>query len=190
MKIARKSNYCQNSEAASKQTLPRPSKMGWSKYILPTEDIVPADRYFSKIMHIERTNTYLKEEAFAVYYSIAKFSDVYKKVNNLFEHNEKPNVLYIKQIYPLESDRYCAFMEAMYDALELDDDEEIPMDRCIGITENILIGYRSGSGIGGITDRCRWSKEDFEEYYQQQQQIYASSNDYYGIEYDEYGNMI
>ena len=73
----------------------------------------------------------------------------------------------------------------MYEELGIDDDEDINIDTCIGLTEAISIGYTSRSGIGGITARCYWDEEDFIEYYQEQQ-AYATSY----VEYDEYGNQI
>ena len=165
-------------------------KPGWSQYVFPREDTVPPDSYYSEIVKIENTITYSKEKAIAVYYKIAKFSDVYKKANHLSEKNEKLKILYIKQVYPINSDAYDRFIDTMYEELGLNDDENITVDDCIGLTEAISIGYISRSGIGSIMDRCYWDEECFVEQYQEQQQICSGDNDYYGIEYDEYGNVI
>ena len=187
--VKRNRNNCNNRAIASK-TLHRNKKPRWSKYVFPKEDIVPADRYYSVITHIEHTHTYSNKEAIAVYYKIMKFSDAYNAINTLSYDDSKLQYLYIKQVYPIESDAYDRFLASMYEESGLDDDEEITMDMCIGLTESICIGYVSRTGIGGITDRCYWDDKLFVEYYQHQQQTYTAANDDYGIEYDEYGNQI
>ena len=188
MTIVRRAG-CNNSStnvSTSGNTLSR-IKPGWSQYVFPREDTVPADTYYSLIVHIEHTLTQSKrEKAIAVYYDIAKFSDYNKKANKLFKNGEKLNVLHIKQVYPIESDAYDRFVDAMYEELGLDSNEEITFDMCIGLTEAITIGYVSRTGIGGINSRRYWDDKAFVEYYNYQQEAYASAYE----DYDEYGNPI
>ena len=120
----------------------------------------------------------------------AKFSDVYRKANKLFKEGEKLKVLYIKQIYTLDSDPHRRFLESMYDALNLDYEEDIDLNDCIGQTEWISIGYLSSTGIGGIQQRTPWEDEDFIYLHEENNATVTSSSNSIDVEYDEYGNAI
>ena len=191
MKIKRKTKNIVKPCAVSKTPSSQNKKLGYGKYRLPNIDDVPADYYYSIIMHIEDTVTSrTNKKAIAVYYDIAKFSDVYKKANKLFKDGEKLNVLHIKQIYPLDSDAYILFLEAMHKALNIDHEHDISWDDCIGISEWISLGYTSTYGIGGIQERTLWDDEDFIYMYEEEHATVTSSNDSIDWEYDEYGNVI
>ena len=190
MIIKRKSNYAVSTDIAVKRRLPQNKKLGYGKYILPRSNVVPADQYYSEIVHIEDTTTRAEKEAIAVYYKIVKFSDAYQKANSLGKHDGKLNIFYIKQIYPLDSDAYRLFLEAMYNYLEIDYEDDIDLELCIGLTEAISIGYTSPTGIGGINSRCYWDDEAFVELYQEQYAPASNIDDCNDVEYDEYGNVI
>ena len=166
--------------------------LGYGEYIFPNIDDVPADQYYSVISHIENAHTRAGEQAIAVYYDIAKFSDVYRKINKLSKKNEQIKILKIKQLYPLESDPYMRFLEAMYEALNIAFDETINFEDCIGLREAIKIGYTSRSGIGGILQRCPFDEQGFIDMYEDEQEKYSSAipvEDEY-VECDEWGNWI
>lgn len=175
--------------APVKKDIPK-KKLGFGKYRLPYIDEVPADWYCSEIVHIEETFTRAGDEAIAVFYNVAKFSDVYRKVNGLRKSGEKMKVFYIKQIYPINSDPHRQFLESMYDALDLDYEDDIDLGDCIGVEEAISLAYGSVSGIGGIQKRCPIDEDYFIELYEQSNEAVASSEECSGIEYDEYGNAI
>lgn len=159
MKIVRKTRNIANSRTAIKVSSPQNKKLGYGKYRLPKADDIPADRYYSVIVRIENTVTSgSNKKAIAVYYDIAKFSDAYRKANKLFKEHEKLKVLYIKQIYPLDSEAYVRFLESMYDALNSDYEDDIDWNDCIGITEWISLGYGRYSEIGGIQKRGLWEE--------------------------------
>ena len=186
MVIKRKSTI---NKANINRNLPQSRTLGYGKYYFPEAETVPPDYYYSKIVHIENKRTVSGKEAIAVYYIIAKFSDVYNNINNLCDKSKKINKLYIKQVYPLDSDAYEKFLEDMYDELGLDYSEEISHDMCIGLTEAYSICYRSPTGIGGITSRTYWDEDNFVELYKQEQERLSSA---YAqeLECDEYGNLI
>lgn len=192
MKIQRKPRNIVSPCTTIKTTLPQNKALEYVKYRLPTVDNVPTDRYYSMIVHIETTTTYRSnKKAIAVYYDIAKFSDVYRKANKLFKKDdEKIKVLYIKQIYPLDSDAYPLFLKAMHEALYLSDEEDIDLMNCIGVTEWISLGYSNFSPIGGIQQRSPWEYEDFKYLYEEENSTVTSSDDGIGLECDEYGNII
>lgn len=185
MVIKRKSTI---NKANINRSLLQSRTLGYGKYCFPEAETVPPDYYYSKIVHIGNKRTVSGKEAIAVYYIIAKFSDVYNKINKLCDKGKKINELHIKQVYPLDSDAYEKFLEDMYKELGLDYDEEITMDMCIDLTEAITIGYISASGIGGITSRRYWDEESFLELYEKEQERFKPAYD--DIECDEYGNLI
>ena len=186
MIIKRKATQIPTGATSANNKLPQTGNLGYGKYRLPLEADVPPDQYYSEIVHIENTTTRSDKEAIAVYYKITKFSDVFKKANNLLKKGEKLKIYYIKQIYPIDSEAYLDFIESMYEALELPYDVQIDMDQCVGVTEDISLGYTSRSGIGGINARRYWEDDDFIALYQYQ---YGDSS-YPSVEYDEYGNEI
>ena len=165
-------------------------KLGFSKYRLPCDGDVPADKYYSLIVNVENYYTYSGKHVIAVYYDIAKFSDVYQKVNGVVPKDTKLKVFYIKQVYPIDSDPYIDFLESMYEALGVDYEENIDINDFIGVSEVISLGYTSKTGIGGITDRCPWEKEDFIVLYENQNTPVSSIEEYPDVECDEYGNLI
>ena len=191
MKIQRKARNIVRPCTTSNTKTSQNKKLGYGKYRLPNIDDVPADQYYSMIVHIENTTTSRSnKKAVAVYYDIAKFSDVYRKVNKFFKEGEKVKELYIKQIYPLSSDSYILFLEAMHDALNVSYEEDIDLNDCIGVTECISLGYSNFSPIGGIQQRYPWEYGDFKYLYEEENSTVASSDDGIGLECDEYGNII
>ena len=188
MKIQRKARNIVNNRASVKMILPQNKKLGFSDYCLPYVEIVPADRYYSKIVHIEDAVTRSGKKAIAVYYKIIKFSDMYQKVNKLSDRKTK--ILHIKQIYPLDSQPYVDFLQAMHEALGIAYEEELDMEQIINVTETIEISYSSYSGIGGISSRGYWDRENFIELYQEKNAHISTIDEYHDIEYDEYGNVI
>ena len=176
-------------DVPAKKDIPK-KKLGFGKYHLPRMDEVPADYYCSEIVHIEETLTRAGNEAIAVFYDIAKFSDVYRKVNGLRQCGEVLKVLYIKQIYPTNSEPYRSFLESMYDALGLDYEDDIDLNDCIGVQEAISLAYGSVSGIGGIQKRFPVDEEYFIELYKESNIVVASSDERSDVECDEYGNHI
>ena len=175
--------------APVKKDIPK-KKLGFGKYRLPRTDEVPPGLYYSVIAHIEETLTRAGNEAIAVFYDIAKFSDVYRKVNGLRQCGEVLKVLYIKQIYPTNSEPYRSFLESMYDALGLDYEDDIDLNDCIGVQEAISLAYGSVSGIGGIQKRFPVDEEYFIELYKESNIVVASSDERSDVECDEYGNHI
>ena len=191
MKIQRKTKNIVTSPTTLETKLPQNKKLGYGKYRFPNIDVVPADQYYSIIEHIEDTVTARSnKKAIVVYYDIAKFSDVYRKANKLFKNGEKLKKLYIKQVYPLDSDAYRLFLEAMYDALNLSYEEDIALMDCVGQTECIFIGYTSSTGVGGIQKRYPWNDEDFIYLYQENNPTNINVYGDCDLEYDEYGNII
>ena len=175
--------------APVKKEIPK-KQLGFGKYRLPRVDEVPADYYCSEIVHIEETLTRAGNEAIAVFYDIAKFSDVYRKVNGLRKCGEVLKVHYIKQIYPINSEPYRSFLESMYEALGLDYEDDIDLNDCIGVQEAISLAYGSVSGIGGIQERCPVDEEYFKELYEESNIAVAYSDGCSDVECDEYGNPI
>ena len=161
--------------------------LGYGKYILPRDGNIPAGFYYSEIVFIEDTITKRDKPAKIVYYKIAKFSDVYQKVNGIAPKGKSLNVLYIKQIYSTESEAYRSFLESMYEALGADYEEEIDESEFIGISEAISIGYVSKGDIGGIIDRTPYNEDDFVNLYIAEQDKCSYSEEKYE-EYDEYDN--
>ena len=188
MKIKRKAKNTENNRTSAKMKLPQNKKLGFSDYRLPYADTIPADQYYSKIVHIEDTVTRSGKKAIAVFYKIIKFSDMYQKVNKLYDCKTKR--LHIKQIYPLDSQPYVDFLQAMHETLDIAYEDELDMEQVINVTEAIKISYTSSSGIGGISSRVYWDRESFVELYQEYTAPIQTANKYNDIEYDEYGNVI
>ncbi len=188
MKIQRKTRNVANNRIPIKKSLPQNKTLGFSDYRLPYVDTIPADQYYSKIVHIEATLTRSGKKAIAVYYKIIKFSDMYQKVNKLSDRETK--ILHIKQIYPLDSQPYVDFLQAMHDILGIAYEDELDIEQVINITEAIKISYSSSSGIGGISSRMYWNRKGFIKLYQDKIATTSAINDHYDVEYDEYGNVI
>lgn len=141
--------------------LPTSKKLGFSKYVLPKVDIIPGGNYYAMIDRAEKSLTWKKEEAITVYYRISPCPEVYKKVNNLLPKGTKITIYYIRQVYPIGSSYYDTFITAMYNELGKSYDEDIELDEIIGLTELIILSYEKLNGIGGISQRCYYTDEDF-----------------------------
>lgn len=171
-------------------TLSKTRTLGYSDYRLPYLDAVPADMYYSKIVHVENTTTYSGKAAIAVFYKMVKFSDVYRTINKLSSAPKEVKQFKIKQIYPLDSQPYADFLEAMYAMLGVNHDEKLDMQKLIGLKEAITIAYTNSNGIGGISYRREWRKSYFVELYEQPVASVSAEDNCEYIDYDEYGNMI
>ena len=167
----------------------RDGKLGYGGYMLPQYDNVPAGDYYSRITNVERITSKGKP-GISVCYKMMKFQDAYQKVNNIYKSNQDPKIYKIKQIYPFDSQAYDRFLEAMYEALELDYKEDIALEDIIGITEVIGISYSKHSDIGGISTRRPWDEESFVYLYNKNNAPNPPIDNYYDVEYDEYGNVI
>lgn len=141
--------------------LPTSKKLGFSKYVLPKMDNVPAGDYYSMIENVENSVTRRQEKAITVYYRISPRVEIYKKANNLLPKGTKVRRYFIRQIYPIGSSYYDAFITAMHDELGKSYDEGIDFDEIIGLTELIILSYEKLDGIGGISQRCYYEDEDF-----------------------------
>ena len=165
-------------------------KLGYGKYVLPYDENIPAGMYYSKVVHIEETTTRAGKLAKVIFYNISVFSEVYQKINGLMPDDKPLKILFIKQVYPIDSDPYRVFLESMYNALEIDYEDDVEETEFIGITEVISIGYTSKTGVGGINKRNPWCAEDFIYLYEQNTQPIPTADEYCDVEYDEYGNVI
>ena len=160
MKTIIKRNIGVRQESDSRK-LPTSKKLGFSKYVLPKIDDVPAGHYYSRIENVENSMTWRKEKAITVYYRISPRVEIYKKANNLLPKGTKVRRYFIRQVYPIGSSYYDTFITAMYDDLGKSYDEDIDFDEIIGLTELIILSYEKPDGIGGISQRCYYEDEDF-----------------------------
>ena len=174
----------------NKQFLPKSKKLGFGDYELPTCDSIPAGKYYSEIRYIEHATTRKGDPAIIVYFIMMNFAEAYRRINGLDDSSKKLKKHKIKQVYPLDSQAYCNFSEAMYDALDLSYDEEIDINKLIGIQEALTIYYDKYSDIGGIKSRCPWDEDCFVELYNKNNIDNPPIDSYNDVEYDEYDNII
>ena len=189
MVIKRKNTMVKNENGVINNTLPKSRKLGYGEYILPQCDDVPSGKYYSRITNVERITSKGKP-GISVCYKMIKFQDAYQKLNNIYKINKDPTIYKIRQIYPFDSQAYDRFLEAMYEALELDYKEDIALEDIIGITEVIGISYSKHSDIGGISTRTPWDEESFVYLYNKNNAPNPPIDNYYDVEYGEYGNVI
>ena len=162
------------------------------KYLYPREDVIPPDYYYSEIVDIQNTVTSKGRKAKNVFYKIARFWDMYRKVNGLLKEGEKIKTFKIKQTYPIDSDYYLYFLNSMCTALKITENEYCDdyENDFIGISEYISIGYDNTSNIGGIQLRKPWYEDDFIALYEEKNAPLEYLPEYLDVEVDEYGNLI
>ena len=189
MVIKRKNTIVKNENSVINNTLPKSRNLGYGEYVLPIHEEVPSGDYYSLITNVEKITSKGKP-AISVCYKMMTFKDAYQEANNIYQGSKKPKIYKIRQIYPFDSQAYDRFLEAMYEALELDYKEDINLEDIIGITEVIGISYSKHSDIGGISTRTPWDDESFVYLYNKNNALNPPIDNYYDVEYDEYGNVI
>jgi hypothetical protein len=176
--------------------LPKPKAWGYGHYQFPYVDDVPADMYFSEIVCVEEVETTKGKKGITVFYLIANFYLAYRSINKITLPTDVEKFYYIKQTYLYDSTYYTDFIEAMYEAMdfEVDNDEEyidVSLNDFVGVREAITIAYKNVNGIGSIVSRCPWSKQDFVDRYErsvaEEEELRAAR---LAAEVDEYGNYI
>lgn len=139
------------------QTSSKLKRNGYGKYKFPIYDEIPSANYFSKVTDIRNTTTKAGKEAIEVFYKIKDGITCYKIANGILPEDTKNESYYIKQVYPKDSQYYEDFVNAMCEALDVD---ECDYEDIIGVTEYISI-YYDKSDIGGIKERIPYVWEDF-----------------------------
>ena len=133
---------------------------GLGKYRFPQIDDVPGGYYISRIMHIKDSPTKRGNTAVEVFYKLLPLQYCYQVVNNMIAEDPNMKPYYIRQKYPKNSIFYDAFIDKMFEALELDDEDELDLNEVIGLEEKIQLSYTSETAFGGITDRVACSLND------------------------------
>lgn len=171
-------------EIIDRITIWKVEKKQYNKYQFPHKDRVPEGEYFSKIVHMERTQTRWKKDAIAVYYDMVSFADMFDKVNNLTDSEDELEVLHIKQIYTYNSIALDDLLKSMSSASVFNYWSALDMNKCIGITEKIFLEYRDECGIGGIYSRRYWNESFFVDLYNNQYNEASDEEEDFCMEYD------
>lgn len=132
---------------------------GLGKYDYPHCDKVPAGLYFSEIMKAEVADTSRGNEALKVYYKLIRQIDFYNMAIGKID-SSKCKCFYVIQSYPLGTQFYEAFAQAMEEAL---DDTDIELEDIKGVTERVSLGYGK-SDIGGFNGRSYIGREEYIEW--------------------------
>lgn len=172
--------------------LPKPRAWGFGSYQFPYIDDVPADLYFSEIVCVEECETTKGKKGITVFYTMVNFFVAYRAINKIALPTDGDKHYYIKQTYTYDSTYYTDFIEAMCEAMnfQVEEDEEyldFGFEELIGIREAIKLSYKDSNGIGSITERSPWNRQDFVDKYQRQ---LAAEEEYRvatsAVEADEY----
>jgi len=133
---------------------------GRGKYVFPFCDEIPPDIYFSEIKDARNTLTKSGKDAVEVFYVMRNASICSQVVNGINPNEEKKKLYYVRQIYPIDTEYYEHFEDAMSDALQLDG-EAFDLNDIIGVTELVSLSYKFSQSIGGFDDRKPWTVDDF-----------------------------
>lgn len=152
VKIGNKVVSVQNKvEPIVAKELRRLKSNGLGKYKFPTYDEVPSGTYYSKIVKVQDSNTRAGIYAIEVMYEIRDAIICYKIANKMMVDDGKSGIYYIRQKYPEDTVYYNQFVDAMYKALDKED-EEINFCELEGVTEQIKLSYDK-SNYGGYSER-------------------------------------
>lgn len=133
---------------------------GLGKYSFPQMNEVPGGYYMSRIMYIQDSPTKKGTDAVEVCYKLLPLQYCFQVVNNMIAEDPNMKPYYIRQKYPKDSIFYDAFIDKMFEALELDDEDELDLNDVVGLEEKIQLSYTSETAYGGITDRVACSLND------------------------------
>lgn len=133
---------------------------GLGSYKYPIEEEVPEGAYASRIRHVAHTIDKFKNAAIEVYYDIEPLNQAAYRVNyGEYPPEYEPKEYRIKQKYPLNSNRFQEFADAMSKALYGEVGHDFPIDELNDILEDVDLKYPY-SKIGGYTYRRPISYDD------------------------------
>lgn len=126
---------------------------GLGLYRYPKEYDVPSGCYFSVIKNTKAGITRNGTKTVEVYYILEPYAQHKAKVNNNLGEGYKENKYYVLQSYPIDSQYFDDFADAMSDAVYGVLGEEMNLNDLIDVEEIIFLDYQEGFKIGGITHR-------------------------------------
>ena len=140
---------------ATTQLFPR--GVGYSKYKLPTPDVLPVGVYFSTIVDARHTTTESGERAVEVLYKMRYSGYIWKNPIHMNTNIIHLGLYYIKELYLENSPQYSNLANSMLDAFSLG----FPLGDIKGITECVEIYYLENGNVGGIDKRYPMSWKEF-----------------------------
>lgn len=135
---------------------------GLSRYKYPNYDEVPAGYYFSKIEKVKPVTTKAGKPAYEVYYLLREGVTCYNIIKGNLPVDTDIKTYYIKQSYPMDTQYFFDFIDAMAVALDIGN-KEFFIDDIVGVEEYVTLEY-GRSDIGGFTKREPF---EFEAYLQE-----------------------
>ena len=122
---------------------------------------MPSGVYYTKIINAKEKRMKDGRQAVEVCYQIQNAYYCSARMNGAPENRLDDKIYYIKQTYPIDSERCQRFADSMAEALGLEYDETFLPEDTIGITELAELVYYSGIDIGGFESRRPFAKNDF-----------------------------
>ena len=150
----------------------------YGEYVIPTSDKVDSGVYHSKLVHAEYTTTKNGEPAIKVLYDMRHGDTIFQIYTGVLPEDTELELYKFKQIYPVDTTYYEAFVDAMADCLDIPSGVKFSLEDTIGVEEYVKIGFNDYNKLGGIVSRCPMSWKEFLKQCRNYAQKYLNNDTY------------